>query len=302
MKNLLFTGVLLALCATSTFAQTTEPAMPAAPIAAQTARNVAVLVYDGVEPLDMGGPIDVFNKAGEITKGGYNVYTVGLTHDLVHCQNETFGIAPKFSLDDAPKPDIIIVPGAATERVLAIGKDSRVQSWLRANAAPTQTVMSVCTGAFIVGQAGLFDGKDATTHWLLLPQFAAQFPLARAYGGVRYIGQGNVYSAVGVSSGIDGALHLVEQFSGQETADSVARVLQYRRDTTPFPDPNKARVQPVKPGKKVALTRDVDPVCGMKVDDDALFTAKYNGKIYGFCSLDCRDKFVANPAKYLAKP
>ena len=296
MKNLLFASLVLAACAPATFAQTTKPAQ-----AAKT-RNVAFLIYDGVEPLDLGGPIDVFNKANEITKGGYNVYTVGLTHDLVHSQNETFGITPKFSIDDAPKPDLIVVPGAATERVLVVGKDSRVQSWLKTNAAPAQTVMSVCTGAFIVGEAGLFDGKDATTHWLLLPQFAAQFPLARAYSGVRYIGDGNIYSAAGVSSGIDGALHLVEQFSGKATADSVAKVLQYRRDTTPFPDPNKARVQPVKPGKKVALTQDVDPVCGMKVDDNALFTAKYNGKTYGFCSLDCRDKFAANPSKYLAKP
>ena len=296
MKNLLFTGALLALCATSTCAQTTKTA---APIAAKTPRNVAVLIYDGVEPLDMGGPIDVFNKAGEITEGGYNVYTVGLTHDLVHSQNETFDIKPKFSLDDAPKPDIIIVPGAATERVVTIGHDPRVATWLRRNASPTQTVMSVCTGAFIVGEAGLFDGKDATTHWLLLPQFATQFPLARAYGGVRYIGDGNISSAAGVSSGIDGALHLVEQFSGKKTADSVARVLQYRRDLPVFPDANKARVQGADPSKISALANTTDPICGMQIDPNTSNTATYQGKTYGFCSPETRDKFAANPAKYL---
>ena len=296
---------MLAASATATFAQTAKPApakpaMPA-PTKADKTRNVAFLIYDGVEPLDLSGPLDVFTKANFVTGGGYNVYTVGLTHDTVQAEAQSFGITPKFSIDDAPKPDLIIVPGAAPERVGEVGKDPRIQSWLRANAQPGQTVMSICTGAFIVGEAGLFDGRDATTHWMTLPQFATQFPLVHTYSGVRYIGDGNIYSAAGVSSGIDGALHLVEHFSGKEAADQVARVLQYRRDTTPFPQSNKARVQPAPAGAKPLAMNNTDPVCGMKVAANTPNTFTYKGETYGFCSPDCRDKFAANPAKYLKK-
>ena len=244
MKQLLFASLILAASATATFAQTAQPAMPNSTKAAQAekTRNVAFLIYDGVETLDLGGPLDVFTKANFITGGGYNAYTVGLTHDTVQAEAQSFGLTPKFSIDDAPKPDIIIVPGSSSQRVNEMGKNPRIQKWLRANAQSGQTVMSICTGAFIVGEAGLFDGKDATTHWMTLPQFATQFPLVRTYDGVRYVGDGNIYSSGGITSGIDGALHLVEQFSGKETADNVARVLQYRRDTTPFPQETKTRV------------------------------------------------------------
>ena len=307
MKNLIFASLVLAASATATLAQTTKPAMPNStkPAKAEKTRNVAFLIYDGVETLDLGGPLDVFTKANTITGGGYNAYTVGLTHDTVQSEGQTFGLTPKFSIDDAPKPDIIIVPGASPQRVIEVSQDPRIQNWLKANAQPDQTVMSICTGAFIVGSAGLFDGKDATTHWMTLPQFATRFPLARTYDGVRYIGDGNVYSSGGVTSGIDGALHLVEQFSGKDAADSVARVLQYRRDTPVFPAATKARVLPktaAEPGAKATkLALDHDPVCGMTIGPDDSYRATYGGKTYGFCSAHCRDQFEANPTKYLAK-
>ena len=299
MKNLIFAGLLLAASATATFAQTTKPAM-STPTQAEKTRNVAFLIYDGVETLDLGGPLDVFTKANFITGGGYNAYTVGLTHNTVQAEAQSFGLTPKFSIDDAPKPDIIIVPGSSSQRVNEMGKDPRVQKWLRANSAPGQTVMSICTGAFIVGEAGLFDGRDATTHWMTLPQFATQFPLARAYDGVRYIGDGNIYSSGGITSGIDGALHLVEQFSGKEAADRVAKVLQYRRDTPLFPDTEKKRVQGAPAQARALALNNTDPVCNMKVAANTPNTYDlYQGETYGFCSPDCRDKFAANPAKYL---
>ena len=309
MKNLIFASLVLAASATASFAQTTKPTpaqtAPANPTMstktkAEKTRNVAFLVYDGVESLDLGGPLDVFNKANSIT-GGYNAYTVGLTHDTVQAEAQSFGLTPKFSIDDAPRPDIIIVPGASSQRVNEMGKNPRVQNWLRANVQPGQTMMSICTGAFIVGEAGLFDGKDVTTHWMTLPQFATQFPLARTYDGVRYIGDGNIYSSGGITSGIDGALHLVEQFSGKAAADSVAKVLQYRRDTPVFPDANKARVQGAPANAKPLALDNTDPVCHMKVAANTPNTYAYKGETYGFCSADCRDEFAADPAKYLAK-
>ena len=306
MKNLIFASLLLAASATASFAQTKPaPAQPAPVEAAHTkavvTRNVALLVYDGIDPLDLSGSTDVFNIADFVTGGGYNAYTVGLTHDAVKLESGTFSVMPKFSLADAPKPDIIIVPGAAAERAIQVGKDPRVRAWLKANSEPTQAVMSVCTGAFVVGEAGLFDGKNATTHWMSLLQFANEFPRAKTYEGVRYVNDGNIYSTGGVTSGIDGALHLVEHYDGKAAADSVARVLQYRRDTAPFPTTVKARVQPAPAGAKPLALNNTDPVCHMKIAVNTPYTYAYKGETYGFCSPDCRDEFKADPAKYLAK-
>ena len=308
MKNLIFASLSLLACATAMFAQTAKPAANApaanAPVAtAKTvkARNVALLVYDGIDPLDVSGPTDVFATASFVTGGGYNVYTVGLTHAPIQLESRAFGVVPKFSLADAPKPDIIIVPGASTDRSIEIGKNPGVQNWLRANAQPAQTVMSVCTGAFVVGGAGLFDGKNATTHWMTLAQFANEFPRVKTFEGVRYIGDGNIYSTGGVSSGIDGALHLVERFDGKAAADSVAKVLQYRRDTAPFPTAIKARVQPAPANAKPLALNNTDPVCNMKIAVNTPYTFSYKGETYGFCSPDCRDEFKADPTKYLAK-
>ena len=304
MKNLLFASLVLAASATATLAQTAKPAMTM-PTKTEKTRNVAILVYDGIDPLDLSGATDVFNIANYVTNGGYKTYTVGLTHDTVHLTDATFGITPKFSLSDAPKPDIIIVPGAAAQRSSAVGKDPRVATWLHSNDAPTQTIMSVCTGAFVVGETGLFDGKNATTHQMFLNQFASEFPHVKTFGGVRYINDGNIYSTAGVSSGIDGSLHLVEKFSGKAAADRVASVLQYRRDTPVFPTATKARILPkaaAKPGAKATkLALDYDPVCGMTIGPDDIYRATYAGKTYGFCSAHCRDQFKANPAKFLAK-
>ena len=304
MKNLIFASLVLAASATATFAQTAKPAMTM-PAKTEKTRNVAILVYDGIDPLDLSGATDVFNIANFVTGGGYKTYTVGLTHDMVHLTDATFGITPKFSLADAPKPDIIIVPGAAAQRSSAVGKDPRVATWLHSNHATGQTVMSVCTGAFVVAGSGLFDGKNATTHQMFLNQFASQFPAVKTFGGVRYINDGNISSTAGVSSGIDGSLHLVEKFSGKAVADRVASVLQYRRDTPVFPAANKARVLPkaaAKPGAKATkLALDFDPVCGMTITSDDDYTATYAGKTYGFCSAHCRDQFKANPTKYLTK-
>ena len=302
MKNLIFASLVLAASATATLAKTAKPALT---IPAAKTRNVAILIYDGIDPLDLSGATDVFNIANFVTGGGYKTYTVGRTHDTVHLDGATFGITPKFSLADAPKPDIIIVPGAAAQRSSAVGKDPRVATWLRSNHAPSQTVMSVCTGAFVVGQSGLFDGKNATTHQMFLNQFASQFPNVKTFGGVRYVNDGNISSTAGVTSGIDGSLHLVEQFSGKAAADQVARVLQYRRDTPVFPTATKARVlskAAAKPGAKATkLALDYDPVCGMTITPDDNYRVTYAGKIYGFCSAHCRDQFKANPTKYLAK-
>ncbi len=265
--------------------------------------NVAFLVFPGVEALDLSGPLDVFVKANDIAPAAFNIYTVSTGAKTVVSQSGVLTLSARYSLSQSPRPDIVIVPGASVEQARKIGNDARVQGWLRANSSPNQTVMTVCTGAFIAGAAGLLDGKNSTTHWFCLQDFQRQFPRTKAFSDARFVRDGNILSTAGVSSGIDGALELVEQTRGEQTANVVARALQYRRDTPAFPDAKLARVKllPKRAVSKTAqkLALDFDPVCHMKVGAQTRHFATFNGRNYGFCSDGCRHVFEEHPGQFL---
>ena len=283
-------------------AQAPQPKPNFVRIHSKRPQNVAFLIYPGVEALDLSGPVDVFVKANDLEPGAFNIYTVAATNKTVQSQSGVLTLSARYDLNHAPRPDILIVPGASVEQVRKVGSDARLQRWIRANATKTQTVMSVCTGAFIIGKAGLFDGKNSTTHWFCLDDFQREFPRTKAFEGARFVRDSNIISTEGVSSGIDGALQLIEQTRGKARADFVAKVIQYRRNTPAFPAQKFARVQlRSKPaGIKVEqLALDFDPVCHMKLSakDDTTFA--YKGKTYGFCSPGCRDTFAAHPEQFL---
>ena len=307
MKFLNFVSAVMPACAAITLSVSTQTAhaqmaMPKAKTPAKTL-NVAFLIYPDVEALDLSGPVDVFVKANDIAPHSYNLYTVATGPRTVTTQQGVLTLTARYTLSNSPHPDIVVVPGSSVARVTQVGADRAVQAWLHRNATPAQTVMSVCTGAFIIGKAGLLDGKKSTTHWFTLSDFQRQFPRIKAYSGTRFVRDGNVLSAAGVSSGIDGALQLVEQTRGKSVADTVARVIQYRRGTPSYPDQPLARVRlqdpppPPEPSQKLAL--DYDPVCHMKVDGHTTNTYKFKGKLYGFCSSGCRDAFAAHPEQFL---
>ncbi len=292
----------IAFLLSSALAAQAQMVMPKAKAIPKTL-NVAFLVYPDVEALDLSGPVDVFVKANDIAPHSYNLYTVAVGAQTVNTQEGVLTLTARYTLQNSPHPDIVIVPGASTERVTQVGADARVQKWLRANATPSQTIMSVCTGAFIVARAGLLNGKNSTTHWILQSDLQRQFPKTKTFSGVRFVRDGNVISTAGVSSGIDGALQLVEQTRGKATADMVARGIQYRRGTPSFPKQTYERVRvlkaspPPKRGQKFAL--DYDPVCYMKLGSNVTNTFEYKGKFYKFCSPGCRDTFAAHPEQFI---
>ncbi len=290
-------AVMLPLATTLAQSAPSPKTAPAKPL------NVAILVYPGVEALDMSGALDVFVKASEVAPNSFKVFTVAKSRAPFDTENGVLTLTPQFDIASCPRPDIVIVPGSSTARVAEVGSDARVQKWLRANATPKQTVMSVCTGAFIIGSAGLLDNKNSTTHWFVQSDFQKQFPKTKAFSGARFVRDGNIISTAGVSSGIDGALQLVEDIKGKQVADLVASALQYRRGTPSFPEQPHERVKvqtassPLKKGQKFAL--DIDPICHMKVGAATTNTFVYKGKTYGFCSPGCRDAFATHPEHFL---
>ena len=129
------------------------------------------------------------------------------------------GLVPDYTLDDAPPPAIVSV-GAQR------GSEA-IEAWLRAQAERADLVMSVCTGAFLLGRAGLLDGKRATTHHLYWDPFAKAFPRVELVRGPRFVEDGKVLSAGGLTSGIDAALHVVGRYYGREMAQRTADYMEY---------------------------------------------------------------------------
>jgi putative intracellular protease/amidase len=181
------------------------------------AKKVAILIFNGVEIIDYAGPCEVFGAAG------FDVYTVAETKDAV---TTAMGmtVVPKYTLADAPRPDILLVPGGD---VSGPRGSATTLKWIKETTGGAQTTMSVCNGAFTLASAGLLDGLSATTTYHLLDKFKSDFPNTTVVRDQRFVDNGKIITAGGLTSGIDGALHVVSKVLGNGTAQEVALGLEY---------------------------------------------------------------------------
>ncbi|NLU90839.1 GlxA family transcriptional regulator [Chitinophaga sp. Ak27] len=190
--------------------------------------RVAVLLYPGVELLDFAGATDVFVKAAGVTGGKYQVYTLAMTTGMVSTERNTITIQPEYTGRGAsPPPDILVIPGAPLETIDTLMSNTAFMGWLKQLTDRAGITMSVCTGAYFLAQAGLLKDKPATTHWYASTDFGTRYPGVRLVRDVRYVDAGRLVTASGVSSGIDGALYIVERYSGPAIAALVAKIIQY---------------------------------------------------------------------------
>lgn len=184
-------------------------------------KTLAFVLYPGITPLDLVGPLQVLSALAQIDPS-FEVVVVG--QDLVPLDTDTpLKLTPSHTFDQITEPLALIVPGG-TEPTLAALANEPLLSWIRQAAPTAQVVASVCTGSLILGAADLLDGRQATTHWGfrdLLPKFSAT-PAAE-----RWVEDGPVLTAAGVSAGIDMALHLVERLAGEQTARTVQLLIEY---------------------------------------------------------------------------
>jgi transcriptional regulator GlxA family with amidase domain len=190
------------------------------------ARNpptVAILLFEGVELLDFAGPAEVFGVAGE--GKSFRVVTVGEATEPVRAMGGVI-VKPEFTTRDAPKADVVVVPGG---NVRGLGQAGR--AWLRQAARDADIVMSVCMGAFLLADAGLLDGIEATTHGWGIDGLRRAAPKCKVVTGRRFVDSGKVITTAGVTAGIDGALHVVERIYGKDAAKWTAEDwMEYRRD------------------------------------------------------------------------
>jgi putative intracellular protease/amidase/YHS domain-containing protein len=186
-------------------------------------KNVAIFVHDGVELLDFAGPGEVFAAAG--SGRAFRVFTVAADAEAITSQG-FLKVTPNYTFANCPKPDVIVLPGGATGQAL---KDARLVKWVKKASAGAEVTLSVCTGAFILAEAGLLDGKEATTHWGSIEALKKRYPKTRVRSDRRFVDNGKVVTAAGVSAGIDASLHVVERLLGKEAAKATARYMEYQR-------------------------------------------------------------------------
>jgi transcriptional regulator GlxA family with amidase domain len=191
-------------------------------------RNVAIFLYEGVEVLDFGGPAEVFAATSIKTKedkwiAPFNVYTVAYGTD--HIKSQGFvEIRPNYSIENCPAPDIIVIPGGATNKSR---KTPEVIDWIRNSSETTEVFLSVCTGAFLLGDAGLLKNRKATTWYGSIERLRETYKDTEVLQNVRFVDNGKIVTTAGVSAGIDGALHVVERLISKEVALETARYMEY---------------------------------------------------------------------------
>jgi len=194
--------------------------------------KVAVLVFDKLAVQDMVGPYEVMRNVPD-----WEVELVAEEKGEKRAEGG-FGLIADRSIDEVEAADIVLVPGGDGNRPML--EDERVLGWLRAIDATTRWTTSVCTGSLVLGAAGLLEGKRATGNWQYLE------PL-RAYGaepvGGRWVEDGKIVTAAGVTAGIDMALHLVSKDVGPEVAQAVQLGIEYDPDP-PFDSGSPEKAPP----------------------------------------------------------
>ena len=179
--------------------------------------KTSVLIFDGLTALDAIGPYEVLRSVP-----GWEVEFVAKARGEIRTDSGSLGMSADRSLDEVDQADIVLVPGGKGNRPLLA--DEEVLAWLRRLDEGSTWTTSVCTGSLLLGAAGLLEGRRATGHWLFLEQL-------REYGAEpvrgRYVEDGKLITAAGVSAGIDMALYLVGREAGPEAAQSVQLGIEY---------------------------------------------------------------------------
>jgi transcriptional regulator GlxA family with amidase domain len=205
-----------------------------------TRKRVGILVFPNVEVLDFCGPYEVFSVTRlneERRREEASPFEVLLLAESADPVVATGGlrVIPDTTLEACPPLDILVVPGGwGTRREIG---NQRVLTWIQERAQEVETLTSVCTGAMLLGQAGLLDGRRATTHWRSLDWMRRSFPAITVEEKLHVVEEGQVLTSAGISAGIDMALLVVTRYCGEAVGRATARHMEY-----PFPDDNRRRV------------------------------------------------------------
>ena len=192
--------------------------------------TVGILIFNKVQVLDFAGPFDVFATARlreQPELSDPSPFEVVFIAEYPRPIVSTGGmrVRPDYTVNDSPELDILIVPGGLGER--EEHGNHVLLHFIRTQAKKVKTLASVCTGAILLGKAGLLDGKRATTHWMSIGRMREMLPETEVLEKVRYVEDGNIITSAGISSGLDMSLRVVDIHLGPEVAKATALELEY---------------------------------------------------------------------------
>jgi transcriptional regulator GlxA family with amidase domain len=206
-------------------------------------KRVGILVFAEVEVLDFCGPFEVFSAVRldeSLRREEPSPFEVLLVAETTEPVIATGGlkVLPDHDLKSCPALDLLVVPGGWGTRPLV--HNETVVGWIRDQAAKVELTASVCTGSFLLGQAGLLDGRRATTHWFSLDRMEQTFPAVQVVRDQRVVDEGAIVTSAGIAAGIDLALRVVARIHGDDIARATARHMEY-----PYPEKNDRSLSPL---------------------------------------------------------
>ncbi|WP_105901281.1 DJ-1/PfpI family protein [Vibrio gangliei] len=193
--------------------------------------NIGIYLYDNAEVLDFSGPYEVFTTANRVNSNGqdFNVFLIAEQATPVTAR-AGYRVLPDYSIANHPKLDVLIVVGGVhTDEMYKVG----VLEWIKTQEMQVPLIASVCTGAFILAQAGILNQHSVTTHWEDIPDLKQRFPKLKVQENVRWVKDGNRISSGGISAGIDMSLFIVSELLGMDIAEATAKQMEFRWEQNP---------------------------------------------------------------------
>jgi putative intracellular protease/amidase/YHS domain-containing protein len=249
---------------------------------------VAFLISEGAVVIDFAGPWEVFQQVmdSQTMQSRFQTYTVTETAAPIRVGGG-MQIAPNYTLADAPAPKVLVIPAQ-------MGNSPATLSWIREVTKHTDVTMSVCTGAFLLAETGLLNGRAATTHHAAYRELEVRYPQVRVRRGLRFVEDGNIASSGGLSCGIDLSLHVVARYFGDDRAQQAAYNLEYQGQGW-----KDARLNSVY--GQAALSTPEHPLCPVcDMDVDKRLKSQYKGTTYYFCGEDHKEWFDSAPDRYIS--
>jgi putative intracellular protease/amidase/YHS domain-containing protein len=248
---------------------------------------VAFPISEGAVVIDFCGPWEVLQDAGSRDgKRGFDLYTVAEKVAPVESSGG-LKILPNYTFENAPRPKVIVIPAQS-------GDTEAMHRWIRESSKTADLTMSVCTGAFVLAKTGLLSGKSATTHHYAYTDLAMQFPDIHVKRGYRFVEEGNIATAGGLTSGMDLALRVVERYFGHDQAMETALNMEYQGQG--WLDATGASNAIYAEQEHGGLACEI---CGMPVDEKDALHSEYKSHTYYFCSKGHKATFDAAPEKAL---
>lgn len=192
--------------------------------------NIGILLFNEVEVMDFAGPFEVFSiaTAANCNEKLFMVNTVAQTTDIIVARNG-LKIQPDYDIHNSPHFDILIIPGGYGAEEIEI-HNKILLNWIKERSFDCSFIASVCTGAFLLAEVGLLDGKKATTHWMDLDRLEREYHKIKVQRDVKFVDENTIITSGGISAGINMSFYILKKLVGEEIARVTAKRMEYDID------------------------------------------------------------------------